>query len=85
MRGEECGESSLLIVPNSEGEVNMDDRELLIVIRTMAEKIGMLEWDNEQLRKRIADTEKRYEQRLANAEEQLAQVCKAAVMEVNAK
>ena len=63
----------------------MDDRELLIVIRTMAEKIGMLEWDNEQLRKRIADTEKRYEQRLANAEEQLAQVCKAAVMEVNAK
>ena len=45
MRGEECGDSSLLIIPDSEGEVNMREQELLIVIRVMAEKISMLEWE----------------------------------------
>lgn len=39
----------------------MDDRELLIVIRTMTEKIGMLEWDNEQLRKRLKESQARVE------------------------
>jgi hypothetical protein len=45
MRGEECGESSSPIIPDSEGEVNMNEQELLIVIRVMAEKISMLEWE----------------------------------------
>lgn len=35
----------------------MDDQELLIVIRVLAEKISMLEWDNEQLRKRLKESQ----------------------------
>lgn len=39
----------------------MSEQELLIVIRVMAEKISMLEWDNEQLRKRLNESQARVE------------------------
>lgn len=39
----------------------MSEQELLIVIRVMAEKISMLEWDNEQLRKRLKESQARVE------------------------
>jgi hypothetical protein len=62
MRGEECGESSSPIIPDSEGEVNMSEHDFMVILKALGDRIALLEYqldvaekNNQQLIQTLKD------------------------------